>query len=71
MRPAWHTNALSAKLNVSSSRLLEVLPAVAYRMMNGPWGKLWIRYGVDPRTDPFYRVYQSIDFRHNYNHKVS
>ncbi|KAK7555190.1 RNA polymerase III transcription factor IIIC subunit-domain-containing protein [Phyllosticta citricarpa] len=36
---------------------------VGYSFNSGPWRDTLIRFGVDPRTDPKYRVYQTVMFK--------
>ena len=36
---------------------------VAYKFTTGPFKKMWVKFGYDPRTDPSSKVYQSIDIR--------
>lgn len=33
-----------------------------YMFSSGPWRDALVRYGVDPRTDPSYRIYQTMIF---------
>jgi general transcription factor 3C polypeptide 5 (transcription factor C subunit 1) len=40
-----------------------MIPGFAYHIKNGPWRRLWVKYGVDPRADPNYSKYQIVDFR--------
>ena len=35
---------------------------VGYMFSSGPWRDALVRYGVDPRTDPKYRIYQTMIF---------
>jgi general transcription factor 3C polypeptide 5 (transcription factor C subunit 1) len=64
-RPIWSRTALLA--NIQSKRLANQLkiklPYVAYMFQSGPFRQLWIRFGVDPRTDRCYTRYQLLDFR--------
>ncbi|KAK8208172.1 RNA polymerase III transcription factor IIIC subunit-domain-containing protein [Phyllosticta capitalensis] len=36
---------------------------VGYSFNSGPWRDTLIRFGVDPRTDPKYRIYQTVMFK--------
>ncbi|KAK8154117.1 RNA polymerase III transcription factor IIIC subunit-domain-containing protein [Phyllosticta citribraziliensis] len=36
---------------------------VGYSFNSGPWRDTLIRFGVDPRTDPKYRMYQTVMFK--------
>ena len=40
-----------------------VLPLVAYYFTTGPFKRLWVKLGCDPRRDPHYKIYQSLDIR--------
>ncbi|VDK77735.1 unnamed protein product [Dibothriocephalus latus] len=65
-RPAWTRSALLhglRHLRIRDSSIKLILPAFAYYMPNGPWGRVWIRFGYDPRADPASRIYQTVDFR--------
>ena len=35
---------------------------VGYMFSSGPWRDALVRYGVDPRTDPSFRIYQTMIF---------
>ncbi|KAF2725202.1 hypothetical protein K431DRAFT_260783 [Polychaeton citri CBS 116435] len=41
----------------------EATEFVAYNFKGGPWRDTAIKYGVDPRTDPKYRFYQTVSFQ--------
>jgi len=47
----------------SESLFKEATQYVAYSFRSGPWKDALIKYGVDPRTDPSYRVYQTLSFQ--------
>ena len=64
-RPIWSRRALENVLREPtwhghSTRLISY---VAYEFRSGPWCNLIVRYGVDPRSDPKYRIFQSIAFQ--------
>lgn len=62
-RPIWTRRALLNRLDSSLSSFNVVrfcLAYVAFAIRSGPWRDTYIRLGVDPRTDPKYRFYQSI-----------
>ena len=40
------------------------MPYVAYYLNYGPWRHAIVKYGVDPRKDPKYRIYQTLSFSH-------
>lgn len=50
---------------IAHHELGRVLPAFAYCMVDGPYRNCWVRYGVDPRADRQYRVYQAVQCRNN------
>ncbi|KAH8888707.1 hypothetical protein GQ53DRAFT_607590, partial [Thozetella sp. PMI_491] len=39
------------------------LPFVGYQFKGGPWRDAMVRYGIDPRKDPRYRIYQTLIFK--------
>ena len=45
------------------SRLRVAYPYVGYSFRKGPWKDSIIKYGVDPRSDPKYRFYQTVLFK--------
>lgn len=55
--------ALNAIPPVSESIFKEATQFVGYSFNAGPWRDTLIRYGVDPRSDPKYRFYQTLMFQ--------
>jgi len=55
--------ALAMNMDYTAQYLKTILPAVAYYMLTGPWRRVWIRFGYDPRTEPGAKIYQVVDFR--------
>lgn len=52
-RPIWSRTALQCHLTTASQeRMKQLLAAIAYYWLNGPWRTLWTRIGYDPRKDP-------------------
>lgn len=45
------------------SRLRLAYPYIGYSFRKGPWKDSIIKYGVDPRSDPKYRFYQTVLFK--------
>ncbi|XP_065829471.1 general transcription factor 3C polypeptide 5-like [Oscarella lobularis] len=62
-RPIWSRGAVSHVLNLSDARTKDVLCRTAYYFSSGPWKRLWVRLGYDPRKNPESRKYQGIDYR--------
>ena len=63
-RGVWSTAALMRRLprdSVASAR--KYVSSHAYRFLNGPWHRLWVRRGLDPRTDASTRRFQCFDYR--------
>lgn len=50
---------------ISYSDLARVLPVFAYCFTDGPWRNCWVPYGIDPRLDNQYRIYQIVQCRNN------
>ena len=65
-RPVWTRRSLLNHLgdNVKSwNELKKHLNYAAYQFKGGPWRDSVVPYGVDPRTDPKYRIYQTLMFK--------
>lgn len=63
MRPIVSRQFISEMTGMSSGALAHILPMLAYFFTDGPWLKSWVRYGVDPRTEPESRWLQTISLR--------
>ncbi|EGX89642.1 RNA polymerase III transcription factor subunit, putative [Cordyceps militaris CM01] len=65
-RPIWTRrsllNHLGKKLD-SWNELKKYLNYAAYQFKGGPWRDCVVPYGVDPRTDPKFRQYQTLMFK--------
>jgi general transcription factor 3C polypeptide 5 (transcription factor C subunit 1) len=64
-RPIWTRRALIQRVApyYSDNSLKIAIQLVGYQFKGGPFRDAVIRYGVDPRTDPSYRVYQTLAFK--------
>ncbi|TVY73448.1 Transcription factor tau subunit sfc1 [Lachnellula suecica] len=63
-RPIWTQRAMKNRLPPHHKyRFKLALPYVCYRFRNGPWRDALIKFGLDPRTDPKYRIYQTLVFQ--------
>jgi len=64
-RPIWTRRALGN--HVGQERLpvpiIDALPHVAYQFKGGPFRDAVIKYGVDPRLNHKYRIYQTVFFK--------
>ena len=64
-RPIWSRRALSNQMKnedwLSLGRY--VYQYVSYEFVSGPWRDVIVKYGIDPRRDPKYRIYQSMIFQ--------
>lgn len=47
----------------SESMFKDATQYVGYSFRSGPWRDALVKYGLDPRTDPKYRIYQTIMFQ--------
>lgn len=47
----------------SESLFKEATQYVGFSFKSGPWRDALVKYGVDPRKDPKYRVYQTLSFQ--------
>ncbi|CAM1507932.1 Fc.00g047800.m01.CDS01 [Cosmosporella sp. VM-42] len=65
-RPVWTRrsllNHLGGKLR-NWNELKKYLNYTAYQFKGGPWRDGVVPYGTDPRTDPKYRIYQTLMFK--------
>lgn len=63
-RGAWSFAALSTRFPKELSiRAHKYLPSHAYKFVNGPWHRLWVRRGLDPRINSVAKAWQCFDFR--------
>ncbi|VDO03357.1 unnamed protein product [Rodentolepis nana] len=65
-RPIWSKAALVHSLKWKRIRefaIKTILPAYAYYVPNGPWGRVWVKFGYDPCKHSSSRVYQTVDYR--------
>lgn len=65
-RPLWTRRALMNHLGGklrSWNELKKHLSYVAYQFKGGPWRDVVCPYGLDPRSDPKYRIYQTLMFK--------
>ena len=67
-RPIWTRRALHNNLSaedwrkVGSNSARYVYQYVGYMFGSGPWRDAIVKFGVDPRSDPSYRIYQTMMF---------
>ncbi|EON62941.1 hypothetical protein W97_02167 [Coniosporium apollinis CBS 100218] len=63
-RPIWTRRALHNQFPRNQRDNLKlVYPYVFYSFKDGPWSNAMIPYGLDPRSDPKYRIYQTLVFK--------
>ncbi|KAJ6034354.1 uncharacterized protein N7446_009103 [Penicillium canescens] len=64
-QPAWTRRGLRNNLTTDEDRtnLRHAVPYVGYIFRSGPWRDAIIKLGIDPRTSPDYRHYQTFMFR--------
>ncbi|KAI1849403.1 hypothetical protein JX265_008557 [Neoarthrinium moseri] len=64
-RPIWTRRALITRVApyYSDNSLKIAVQLVGYQFKGGPWRDAVIKYGVDPRTSPEYRIYQTLAFK--------
>ena len=70
-RPCWTKIALRNMLSEDQpqAEFKRLLTKVAYTFVNGPWRNVWVKYGVDPRSNPGFRMFQVLELRNTYNTK--
>ncbi|CCG81898.1 Transcription factor tau subunit sfc15 / FY16936)) [Taphrina deformans PYCC 5710] len=61
-RPMWTRRGLMNKLDQTTNfyNIKFALPYVSYMWKSGPWRDCYARFGVDPRSNSSYAVYQAI-----------
>lgn len=65
-RPVWTRRSLLNHLGGTLknwNELKKYLNYTAYQFKGGPWRDGVVPYGIDPRTDPKYRIYQTLMFK--------
>ena len=69
-RPIWtrrsmwnRLGARFAELPKNGGLVRHCLQYAGYQFKGGPWRDALVKYGLDPRTDPKYRVYQTLIFK--------
>lgn len=64
-RPIWTRRAILNHVvgDFTDSVLRVALQLVGYQFRGGPWRDAFIKYGLDPRTDPKFRIYQTLAFK--------
>ena len=64
-RPIWTRRALSNQIHHPEWNSLNkhVYQYVGYMFRSGPWRETVVKFGVDPRSDQCYRVYQTLIFQ--------
>ena len=62
-RPVWSRRALSNVVpggNLTTTSMKQALPYVAFSIRSGPWSRTLCAYGIDPRSDPRFRKFQTM-----------
>lgn len=67
-RPIWTRRAIINRINYTMNEatmhfIKLAIPYVGYRFNGGPFRDAIIKFGLDPRKDPKYRMYQTIYFQ--------
>ena len=64
-RPIWTRRAIRNRIHQDHFVLIGkyAYQYVGYMFSSGPWRDAVVKYGIDPRTDPKYRVYQTLVFK--------
>ncbi|KAI1654887.1 hypothetical protein F4813DRAFT_368800 [Daldinia decipiens] len=64
-RSIWTRRAILNRItgDFSDSVLRIALQLIGYQFRGGPWRDAFIKYGVDPRPDPSFRIYQTLAFK--------
>ena len=64
-QPIWTRRGLRNTVKTPEQRqhLRQAIPYVGYIFRSGPWRDAIVRFGVDPRSSPKYRIYQTFMFK--------
>ena len=66
-RPIWTRRAIRNRLEAPgrdwNSVAKHVYQYAGYMFKSGPWRDAVVKFGVDPRSDPKYRIYQTMMFQ--------
>ncbi|OTB05213.1 hypothetical protein M426DRAFT_320028 [Hypoxylon sp. CI-4A] len=64
-RPIWTRRVILNRIkgSFSDTALKVALKLAGYQFRGGPWRDAFVKYGVDPRLDPKFRVYQTVAFK--------
>lgn len=64
-RPIWTRRAILNRItgDYSDSLMRIALQLIGYQFRGGPWRDAFVKYGVDPRSDPKFRAYQTLAFK--------
>jgi len=59
-RPMWTRPAILLLTGLDNNLLKILLAKYAFYIASGPWGRLWCRFGYDPRIDSNSKQFQTI-----------
>ncbi|KAI1079322.1 hypothetical protein F5B20DRAFT_173557 [Whalleya microplaca] len=64
-RPIWTRRAILNRIHgdYTESLLKVAIQLVGYQFRGGPWRDAVVKYGLDPRSDPKWRFYQTLAFK--------
>ncbi|CEJ02332.1 hypothetical protein RMCBS344292_16339 [Rhizopus microsporus] len=63
-KPIWNRYTIKCIVEPQYYHYLTTALAMnGYTFTNGPWRGAFVKYGIDPRKDQAYAVYQTLDFR--------
>ena len=62
-RPIWTRRALTNQVIYAEGVLKYAWQYAGYMFRSGPWREALVRFGLDPRVDPQYRIYQTFMFQ--------
>lgn len=66
-RPIWTRRSIEYHLPKEYRPYLKhVIHYVSYVLHSGPWRNAVVKYGIDTRSNPDYRIYQTRRFRYNF-----
>lgn len=67
-RPILTPRVILSQITHGNKASLDIiLPYCGYSFKTGPWSNTLIRFGLDPRRESKYRIYQTVEFKWTYD----
>ncbi|KAF2483380.1 RNA polymerase III transcription factor IIIC subunit-domain-containing protein [Neohortaea acidophila] len=71
-RPIVTMRALDAIIETTTMKAISwAVRYLGYYVTSGPWQGAVVKYGIDPRSNPRYRIYQTLNFTLGHNREIN